>query len=279
LKICDGLALEGTIPARPDGAAFASLQYSHYTESFPDFGVSPEIASFIRQLLWELHLQGILSPCPNARQVLDKYNQNPDLVPLAFLLDLDCAVLTPYGLEVLTDASNRVQVHDPDGYLANFWDANPPPDAEMMRYLAESLAVFRGAHFLATVVLLGVASERLIDILAESLRDALGVPTGTDWFNGKYSKKRDISARFSALSAKLMGEYGDDLNREKLKDAFKGVVTLTFEQIRCARNDIAHPMGRKFTWNEVSGFLHSFVQYFVYVNRIVSLLESKRPSA
>jgi hypothetical protein len=56
------------------------------------------------------------------------------------------------------------------------------------------------------------------------------------------------------------------------------VVTLTFEQVSRARNDIAHPMGREFTWNEVSGFLHSFVQ-FLYVNRIVSLLETKTASA
>ncbi len=41
------------------------------------------------------------------------------------------------------------------------------------------------------------------------------------------------------------------------------MVTLTLEQIRCARNDIAHPMGCELTWNEVSGFLHSFLQYFV----------------
>jgi hypothetical protein len=56
-------------------------------------------------------------------------------------------------------------------------------------------------------------------------------------------------------------------------------VTLTFEQIGCARNDIAHPTGCEFTWNEISGLLHSFVQYFLYVNCIVSFLESNRGSA
>jgi hypothetical protein len=55
-------------------------------------------------------------------------------------------------------------------------------------------------------------------------------------------------------------------------------VALTFERIGCARNDIAHPMGCKFTWKEVGGFLRSFVQYFVYVNRIVSFLQSKPAS-
>jgi hypothetical protein len=41
------------------------------------------------------------------------------------------------------------------------------------------------------------------------------------------------------------------------------VVTLTFDQISCARNDIAHPMGCEFTSNRVGGFLPGFVEYFV----------------
>jgi hypothetical protein len=277
--ICDGLVQEGTIPGRSDGAKFASLEYSHHTDSFPDFGVSADIGSLVRQVLWELYVQGILSPSPQAHKVLNIHKNYAGLLPLILQMDLDCAVLTTYGVEILADTSGRVKVHDPDRYLANFWKADPQPDREMMRYLDECVAVFRGGHFLATIVLLGVASERLIEVLAESLRDALGDPTGVDWFNTKYVNKRDISTRFSSLSGKLMGQYSKDLDGAKLKEAFTGVVTLTFEQIRCARNDIAHPMGREFTWNEVSGFLHSFVQYFIYVNRIVSLLESKRASA
>lgn len=273
--ICDGLVQDGIIPARSDGAMFTSLESSHHTESFPDYGVSAAIGSLVRQVLWELYVQGILSPSPQAQKVLNMHKAYAGLLPLIFQMDLDCAVLTPYGVEILTDTSSRVQVHDPDRYLATFLNADPPPDAEMMRYLEECVSVFRGAHFLATVVLLGIASERLVEVLAESLRDALGDPAGTEWFNGKYVNKRDISKRFKALSGKLMGEYGEELSSEKLKDAFNGVVTLTFEQIRQARNDIAHPQGREFTWNETSGFLHSFVQYFTYTNRIIALLRAR----
>lgn len=142
-----------------------------------------------------------------------------------------------------------------------------------MRYLSECVSVFRSNHLLASVVLLGIASERLIEVLAENLRDALGDQRGIPWFQSKYSNKRDISARFKALSAKLMGEYGGALNQHKLKDAFQGVVTLTFEQIRLARNEVAHPAKRQFNWNDVSGFLRSFVQYFGYVNRIIAFLD------
>jgi len=279
LRVCHTLAQEGVIPSGPDrdqADEFERLEYACHTDGFPDFAVSPEVADYVWQLIWELYLQGILAPTPGSRKVSSKTHAESDLIPIAFLVDLDRVTLTHYGVSILSDTTNRIQVHDRDGYLGNFQNADPPPDAEMMRYLGECVSVFRGGHFLATVVLLGIASERLIEVLAESLRDALGDPTGKEWFDKRYRNKRDISARFKALSAKLMGEYGDELNREKLKDAFNGVVTLTFEQIRNARNDIAHPSGREFTWNEVSGLLHNFVQYFIYTNRIIAFLRSKQ---
>jgi len=278
LKTLHALALEDSVQWPLDTEAvehFASQGYVRKTDKFPDFGVSPETTSYVRQLLWEFYLQGILAPAPATPEVSSKTAES-SLVPMAFLLHLDSVMLTAYGVEILCDTANRIQVHDPDGYLANFLKAEPPPDPEMMRYLGECVSVFRGGHFLATVVLLGIASERLIQVLAESLHDALGDPTGKEWFDKKYRNKRDISVRFKALSAKLMGEYGEELNRESLKDAFNSVVTLAFEQIRNARNDIAHPSGREFTWNEVSGLLHNFVQYFIYANRIVAFLARKQ---
>ena len=272
-EICDKLAEADVIPPGPGGSNLTDLNPDD--QSLPtDFDVPPHIARFVRGVLWQLYLQGVLAPAPE-RECPARVDRKP---PFSYL-DIDCCVLTQYGQDILTDATNRIQVHDQDGYLGNFWNADPPPDEEMMRYVQESVAVFRGAHFLATVVLLGVASERLIEVLAETLRDALGDPRGTNWFNEKYINKRDISKRFSALSGKLMGEYGKDLNREKQKDAFDGIVTLTFEQIRNARNDIAHPRGREFTWNEVSGLLHNFVQYFIYTNRIIAFLSSDRKTA
>jgi len=269
---CDKLVDAHIIPPRLDRSHFMDLnpdQRDHH----PDFGAPTHIARFVRQVLWELYLQGILAPASaRERPERESHGRAPHSAPPFSCLYLDYCVLTQYGLDILTDTTNRIQVHDPDGYLANFLNADPQPDPEMMRYLEECVSVFRGGHFLATIVLLGIASERLIEVLAENLRDTLGDPRGTEWFEKRYRNRRDISARFKALSATLMGEYADGLNREKLKDAFNGVVTLTFDQIRNARNDIAHPSGREFTWNEVSGFLHNYVQYFIYANRTIAFL-------
>lgn len=250
----DKLFEEGEISSQPPSNV--SL------EELSRHNIPENLVNFITQTFWELHLQGILSPTPawvstgNAA-----YNNGYKIVS---------AIITPYGRELLAEDSDRIRTHDPDGYLNNFYNANPSPDPEMMRYLSESISVFRSGHLLACVVLLGIASERLMTVLAESLRDALGNPAGIEWFQKKY--RRDASKGFKEIINKLLAEYNKELEQEKLKEALQGIVTLSFEIIRHARNDIAHPKGREFTWNEVSGFLHSFVQYFMYINRITILL-------
>lgn len=217
--------------------------------------VPKEIIRSITQIFWELHLQGVLIPSPAWISSGNGY-----------------AIITPYGRELVNDNTERIQVHDPMGYLDNFLAENPPPDEEMMLYVKESVFVFQDGHHFACVILLGIASERLMTVLAESLRDALGDPRGTEWFQKKY--RGDASEKFKSITNQLFAEYSDELEREKLKEALQGTVKITFDIIRHARNDVAHPKGREFTWNEVSGFLHNFVQYFKYVNRIITLLNA-----
>jgi hypothetical protein len=217
--------------------------------------VPQEIIRSITQIFWELHLQGVLTPSPAWISSGNGY-----------------AIITLYGRELVNDNTERIQVHDPMGYLDNFLAENPPPDEEMMLYVKESVSVFQDGHHFACVILLGIASERLMTVLAESLRDAFGVPKGTEWFQKRY--RGNASEKFTAITNQLLVEYGGELEREKLKEALQGIIKLTFETIRHARNDAAHPKGREFTWNEVSGFLHNFVQYFKYINRIIALLNA-----
>ena len=249
------------------GQRFTDFVRLEQNSVFPNYGIPEAVALLVRQLIWELYIEGILAPATKGR--VDTAVSDRDT-----WLYLDSFVLTPYAVQVLTDGAGRIGVYDPDGFLLNFTGLTPPTDSEVMRYLQECIYVFKGGHLLACVILLAAASERLVDVLAETLRDALGDPNGTTWFNREFAKKREISVRFRAVSAKLMGEYGDELNDEKLKEPFQSVVTLTFEAIRLARNDIAHVSGRQFSWNEVSGFLHNFVQYYRYTIQILAFLVS-----
>ena len=254
------------------GSKFARLIEGRQPQLFPNYGIPQTIATLIRQTFWELLLQGILAPATCKNPLEDQFT--PSKYQDHWVC-FESVMLTPYGVKILIDSENRIQVHDSEGYLANFWIEIPAPDTEMMRYLSESISVFRNGHLLACVVLLGIASERLIDVLGENLRRTLKDRGGDKWFNEKYKNKRTITDRFHAIDGKLMSEFGRELAQENLKDAFRGIVTLTFEQLRHARNEIAHPQGRDFTWNEVSGFLHNFVQYFKYVNQIIAFLEAQ----
>jgi hypothetical protein len=275
--VADGLVETGIIdrPGFLDGQSQSGQRFVHLLEKeqlelFPNYGIPDNIASFVRQIIWELYLQGVLAPAPKRVPRVDRSILH---VHEDFWMQLDSFLLTPYGVDLLLDSADRIRVYDPDGYLTNFWGAKPPPDPEMMRYLSECVSVFRSNHLLASVVLLGVASERLIEVLAESLRDALGSPEGNSWYS-RYRNK-DISKKFSSISNKLKEEFElTDLNT----DAFRAV-ELTFQYIRLARNDIAHPKGRHFTPNEVSGFMHNFVQYFKYLNDVMGFLLEKSKEA
>jgi hypothetical protein len=227
----------------------------------PDYGVPTEIARAVRLTLWDYVLEGILAPT----------TKENDHRPGQSWFHFDTLRLTPHGVLSLLGSNQLIRVYDSDGYLQNFWSVNPAPDHGMMRYLSESVSVFRGGHLLGCVVLLGAASERLIDVLADVLRVAQGSPQGDTWFEGKY-KRKAISDRFGQVCGVLGGQFGAQLKSADLEEPLQGVVKLTFEEIRLARNDIAHSQGRDFTQNEVAGLLHHFVPYFLYVNKIIGLL-------
>jgi hypothetical protein len=247
-SVPDGLVNKKIIDHRPSG-----------TSSFPNYGWPDNITTLIRQTVWELYQQGILAPAPSNRRI-----SSNDL-PLS--LDLNYYFITPHGVQVLTSFEGHIQVYDPEGYLNVFRSTTPPPDVEMMRYLGECVQVFRNHHLLATVVLLGAASERLLEVFAAHLRDALGsTAQGGEWFK-RYSKKWNITEKFDALDGTLKQHYGKRVDARDLT-----TIRLAFEAIRTVRNDIAHQHTYQPSWNEVNGLLHNFVLYFKSVHRILAIL-------
>ena len=147
-KVADRLVRVNIIERRPNGAKFASLKYSYPSDSFPDYGVPTGIANLIRQTFWELYIQGCLAPAAEPKAILDRNLNDARLTPLALFMNLDEVMITPHGVDVFIKARDRIQVYDPEGYLASFWSAHPPPDPEMMRYLSECVLVFRSNHLL-----------------------------------------------------------------------------------------------------------------------------------
>jgi hypothetical protein len=242
------------------GPIAPGVEIGQFVDQYPDFGVDHALADLIRRELWYLFQQGIIAPGTSNRQILGTQQ-------LQFL-DLDLYVVTQYGFSVLDDFPNRIQVHDADGYLANFTNAIPEPDPVMLRYLSEAVLTFRDGHFFASVVLLASTSDRLLDVVADQIKRV----KGGQWYTDTYRPNSNVTDRFSALTHKLSSDYKADLINNNLNDSLKTVVPPVFHLIRTARNDIAHPRGREFTRNEVNGFLHCFVGYYLCLNQIIGML-------
>ena len=136
----------------------------------------------------------------------------------------------------------------------------------------ECVQTFKSNHLLATTILLGTASERLVDALAEHLRDALGsTRDGSGWFSS-YQSKWAITRKFDEVLRKLQQEYQSELNSARLSDRELQAIKLAFEAIRNPRNIIAHEHNYNPTWNEAGGLMHNFVLYFKLANQIIGVL-------
>ena len=276
LQAADILASDGVIKRPQNITRFAELKWvtGMPPDIHPDYGIDEVIAGYMRQSLWEMYLQGILAPSPARRSASNWMNFDA----LAKrdggqFLDLDSVTLTPMGVDFLLSTRERIQVADLNGYMANFWSANPVADPELLRYLHEGVLVLKSNHLIASVVLLGAASEHLIDVLARALAKALGEPTGGKWYQNNYLAKRDISGRFESVKGALTSHYQNDLkNANLMDDLTTGAIALTFNIIRRFRNDVAHVHGVMPNWNEVMGLYHNFVIYFKRINEIIALL-------
>lgn len=266
LKVADGLVQDDLLdmPGSLGASSFEGLA-DKPCPAHPDYKLDHDVATLVRQTIWEQFIQGILAPDP--RRIVAYLPQG--------VLDLRYASLTPYGVEVLSLADDHILVHDPEGYLVSLQEAEPPPDNEMTAYLEESLAVFRGGHLRATVLLLHMASERLLDCLATALGHALARDGHENAFHGDYRKTPSVSARFDCLQTMLMGTYDHQLRQNKLKHGFECVFKPTFHSIRLARNEIAHRGRRDFTWNDVSQLLSLFAQSFHHANPIIAFLRAQ----
>ncbi len=275
LLSADRLLTAGLI-AKPrflGGQTFASMAgKSHVPGVYPDYEIPHSLATLIRQTLWELCVQGVLAPEPRRLDSLD-----PQVATAEFY---DRVALTPYGIQTFLAEEDRIRPHDPEGYLALFSAAVPPPDAEMMSYLEEAVSVFTGGHLRASVLLLHLASERLMDVLASRLAEALQRrnQSPTD-FHRAYLRKRDVSLRFQFLENKLLnGEFSREIKDSRLGEPLQTMVTAAFHSLRIARNQIAHERGAPITWNEANGHLHLFARTFRHVNEIIRFLDEVSPT-
>lgn len=127
---------------------------------------------------------------------------------------------------------------DPEGYLGRLRQHIPPVDRAAIRYVEEALKAFNSRCYLATSVMLGVASERVFDGLARSVVEASG---------GSAKKLQDAldSPRTSQFTRFMELRKQLEPMRGQLPEGLADTLTLdaVADLLRITRNDAGHPTG------------------------------------
>jgi hypothetical protein len=191
-------------------------------------------------IFWELLIQGMIAPGFNSSN-----------------LELPWIHVTEYGKRCLEKDS--ILPHDPDGYVERLKHiVGQPLDSTVLTYVQESLSTFLGGYWLASTVMLGVASEQCVDLLTEAYLNAIVDPSHKGAFEKKLKQAgRSVKNRFDSLRDELLklGLPSD------LKDALDIQLSGIFTLIRFSRNDAGHPTGRTVDRDLAHGNLLLFPQY------------------
>lgn len=138
---------------------------------------------------------------------------------------------------------------DPDGYLRRLRSHSSAVDSVAIDYVSEALSAFNARCYLATSVMLGVASERVVAGLAQAVVDARG-DSARQLRDALENPRTSQFTRFTELR-KQLAPLRPDLP-EGLAD------TLTFDAVadllRLTRNDAGHPTGA--TVDEDTAYTH-----------------------
>jgi hypothetical protein len=171
---------------------------------------------------------------------------------------------TEAGVRVIDSPDFEPQ--DPGGYLEKLAREVPDLDEFVVAYLGESLRAFDSECYLASAVMLGVASERAFLLVATALADWLPDDQGKQLAGLLASPRSNFIAKFNEFRKRLeprRNELPPELS-ESLAVELDAVADL----LRTSRNEAGHPTGKG--PDRGAAFVH--LQLFgVYVQRLWAL--------
>jgi hypothetical protein len=150
--------------------------------------------------------------------------------------------LTQHGRDVIS--ASPPGPYDPDGYIRDLRQATGELDEVVVEYLGEALATFRRGCPKAAIVMIGVASERLADMMEEALIECARPEVKAAVEDSKLGGDPGMTAK-TRLN-KIRGVFealrkGGALKAVPWVKEASGDVELLLDAIRRARNDSGHP--------------------------------------
>jgi hypothetical protein len=210
-----------------------------------------KLLDLIGDVFWEFIIQGVIAPGTTIGTNLPSFH------------------VTEYGKKVL--AAGDFLPHDPTGYLERFRDKAGTSDPTVESYLSESLNCFTRGSYIASIVMLGVASERAFLLLCQSLAAALSDPNEKSAFeqilrrNPIKPKEDWVLNKIQSLQAGSPRPFPDNVNV---------MLTVIFDFIRVQRNSLGHPQENppKTSREEAFVNLRIFPGYFKLLTQIMDYL-------
>jgi hypothetical protein len=205
-----------------------------------------------REVFWQFVVEGILAPGWNSSN-----------------LELPWFRITSHGRSVIS--AEEPQPYDPTGYLATVRRLIANPDETVIAYLAESVAAFNRGAVISSAITIGIAAERVFDLLCGSMLDALMDAQERGAF-AKLLERFAIKPRVEWLHAKLQGLQ--DRRVPGLPENATMMLTLIYDLLRQQRNELGHPRERPPQIRREDAFvsLQIFPQYYGSAERVRAVL-------
>ncbi|HOC93468.1 MAG TPA: hypothetical protein PKH33_14020 [bacterium] len=178
--------------------------------------------------------------------------------------------ITGIGKEYLE--TDEIPVYDPDEYLKEIQASVSNIDPIIFEYIKESIRAFNRECTMSSAIALGVASERMIQMLYESLKNAFKEPSDKK----KLQKVEDqsIFKKHSALEDMLKEKIRLKLLPKELTENWDVYMSSLFHLMRLYRNEFGHPTGAKVEKSVVRVFLKSFGVYLIRLYSLKEYLDS-----
>jgi hypothetical protein len=181
--------------------------------------------------------------------------------------------ITHHGRKVL--ASSEPVPHDPTGYLEGVKRRIPSPDATVMAYLAESVGTFVRGSVVASVLLLGVAAERVFDLLCDAMVKALQEEKDEAELT-KLLAQFPMKPKLDWMHNKLQA-----LQKKKLPGLPENstlMITVVYDLLRNQRNELGHPREQPPSVSREEAFVNLLVfpTYYQTAERLRDFLSSNK---
>jgi hypothetical protein len=167
-------------------------------------------------------------------------------------------MLTARGQHVI-DSTDDYEPYDADRYLSTLTRRIPDLDPVIETYVREALVAHAAECFLASSVMLGVASERAFHLLGEAFAAWLPLPEAGR-FRDVFDKPRQTYiSKFQEFRRRI------EPLKDQLPEEFRDNMALTLDSVldllRITRNEAGHPTGRRVDSDEAYINLHMFGRY------------------